>query len=386
LIIVNVMGELVDARTAAERLGVDIRTLYAYVSRGSLRRVRAPDGRSSRYDSDELELLAQRSRPRTLPRPAASIDLVIATRVSTVADGAVHYRGTNVLDLVKTEEPFERVADLLWQASPDEQAADGWRPPDSESPPGWPASPLPREVPVLQRFAIAVAAMATADASTPDWPSSGRRMISRLIDASGPASPAPDQAGPVALRLWQRWSPLRPTAARVRALNIALILLAEHELALSTLAVRVAASARANPASCLLAGLGTLSGRLHGGAARIVHHQLQAREPVKAGFGHPVHRHGDPRATPLLEAVYAFATGGDRDLIDNERRLASAPPNVDLALGALTYAARMPAEAAMAIFATARTAGWFAHAAEEYAEPPLRFRGRAVKPGRRRQS
>jgi citrate synthase len=61
LIIVNVMGELVDARTAAERLGVDIRTLYAYVSRGSLRRVRGPDGRSSRYDSDELELLAQRS-------------------------------------------------------------------------------------------------------------------------------------------------------------------------------------------------------------------------------------------------------------------------------------------------------------------------------------
>jgi citrate synthase len=43
----------------------------------------------------------------------------------------------------------------------------------------------------------------------------------------------------------------------------------------------------------------------------------------------------------------------------------------------------MPEEAAMAIFATARTAGWFAHAAEEYAEPPLRFRGRAVKPGRR---
>src|ERR1700691_2910405 len=116
------MGELVDARTAAERLGVDVRTLYAYVSRGSLRRAPGPDGRSSRYDSDELELLAQRSRPRTLPRPAASIDLVIATRVSTVADGAVHYRGTDVLDLVKAEEPFERVADLLWQASLDEEA------------------------------------------------------------------------------------------------------------------------------------------------------------------------------------------------------------------------------------------------------------------------
>ena len=110
------MGELVNARTAAERLGVDVRTLYAYVSRGALRRVPGPDGRSSRYDSDELELLARRSRPRTLPRPAASIDLVIATRVSTVTDGTVRYRGTDVLDLVKAEEPFERVADLLWQA------------------------------------------------------------------------------------------------------------------------------------------------------------------------------------------------------------------------------------------------------------------------------
>ena len=48
-----------------------------------------------------------------------------------------------------------------------------------------------------------------------------------------------------------------------------------------------------------------------------------------------------------------------------------------------TYAARMPGEAPMAIFATARTAGWIAHAAEEYAEPPLRFRGRAVRPRRR---
>ncbi|MGD0702876.1 MAG: citrate synthase [Trebonia sp.] len=397
------MGELVDARTAADRLGVDVRTLYAYVSRGSLRRVRAADGRGSRYDSDELELLAQRSRPRTLPRPAASIDLVIATRVSTVADGAVHYRGISVLDLVKAEEPFERVAELLWQERPHQETADGWGRPRPQDPRCWPPPALIREIPVLQRFAVAVATMtggATDDVtgpgvaaatSAPDWPSCGRGMISCLIDASGegsgdttgPASPNP--ACSVARGLWQRWSPLRPTDARVRALNIALVLLAEHELALSTLAVRVAASARATPANCLLAGLGTLSGRLHGGAARIVHEKLLAKEAVTTGFGHPVHRHGDPRAAPLLEAVYAFATGEDRVLIENARREAPAPPNADLALGALTYAARMPADAAMAIFAVARTAGWIAHAAEEYAEPPLRFRGRAVKPGRRRQ-
>jgi citrate synthase len=39
----------------------------------------------------------------------------------------------------------------------------------------------------------------------------------------------------------------------------------------------------------------------------------------------------------------------------------------------------MPPQAATAIFAIARTAGWLAHAAEEYGEPPLRFRGRAFR-------
>ena len=150
------MGELVNARTAAERLGVDVRTLYAYVSRGALRRVPGPDGRSSRYDSDELDLLARRSRPRTLPRPAASIDLVIATRVSTVTDGMVRYRGTDVLDLVKAEAPFERVADLLWQAGPPGSDG-GWKLPGAGE---RPAVPLPDEIPVLHRFAIAVAATA----------------------------------------------------------------------------------------------------------------------------------------------------------------------------------------------------------------------------------
>ena len=385
------MGELVNARTAAERLGVDVRTLYAYVSRGALRRVPGPDGRSSRYDSDELDLLARRSRPRTLPRPAASIDLIIATRVSTVTDGMVRYRGTDVLDLVQAGQPFERVADLLWQAAPPASGA-RWPLPDAGE---RPALPLPDEIPVLHRFAIAVAAMpsasfpggaasddaasdGTAVPSAPDWPSYGRRTIDRLIDASGPPSRDHGQADPVARRLWRRWSPLRATAPRVRALDLALVLLAEHELALSTLSVRVAASARAAPAGCLLAGLSTLSGSLHGGAARTVHEKLVAREPVVTGFGHPVHRHGDPRVTPLLEAVYAVATPADRQLIETAHREAPKPLNVDFALGALTYTARMPAEAATAVFAIARVAGWIAHAAEEYDEPPLRFRGRSL--------
>jgi citrate synthase len=389
------MGEQVDARTAAERLGVDVRTLYAYVSRGALRRVPGPDGRSSRYDSDELELLAQRSRPRTLPRPAASIDLVIATRVSTVADGVVRYRGKDALALVAAGERFEAVADLLWAGPP--ATGSSWRLPAVQ------ASSLGLVLgtlgggPVAMRFAAAVAAVAASGASAgagspPDWPAWGRFLIATLVEASGQARE--DADGPVARRLWQRWSPLSPTVARVRALDTALVLLAEHELAASTLAVRVAASARAAPPGCVLAGLGALSGTLHGDAPRIVRERLlrpragdsadggeagaDPRLPAGVGFGHPVHRHGDPRTGPLLSAVHAIATPADRDLIERARRGAPAPPNVDFALGALSHVARMPSEAATAIFAVARTAGWIAHAAEEYAEPYVRFRGRAV--------
>ena len=375
------MGELLDARTAAERLGVDVRTLYAYVSRGSLRRVPGPDGRSSRYDSDDLELLAKRSRPRTLPRPAASIDLVIATRVSTVTDGVVRYRGVNVAGLVAAREPFERVTDLLWDGP-----AGDWEPGASQATP--PADGLP----VLHRFAIAVAMMPEAVPGAaperPDWPGYGRRLIGHLVRCPGHAAaasrPGGDEGGTVAGRLWQRWSPLAPTPPRVRALNTALVLLAEHELALSTLSVRVAASARAAPSACILAGLSTLSGALHGGAGRALHEWLAARAAGQPGGpahlvapGHPVHQHGDPRTAPLLDDVYGFATSADRELIESTATLAAAPPNADFALGALSYAARMPPEAATAIFAIARIAGWIAHAAEEYGEPPLRFRGHA---------
>jgi citrate synthase len=379
LIIVNVMGELVDARTAAQRLGVDVRSLYAYVSRGSLRRVPGPDGRSSRYDSDELELLARRSRPRTLPRPAASIDLVIATRVSTVRDGVVRYRGKDVLELLAAGEPFERVADLLWRGSTSGADAD-WCPPATADRAAYLA---PREIPVLHRLAMAVAAMpvlADDSGAAPDWPGYGRRLIACITAVAGSGT-----TESVAGRVWRRWSPLPSTAPRVGALNAALVLLAEHELALSTLAVRVAASARATPAGCVLAGLAALSGALHGGAAMAVHEMLLARRPVTAGFGHLVHAHGDPRTAPLLNAVYAFATPGDRVRIDHALAGRPAPPNVDFALGALAYCARMPAEGAAAIFAIARTAGWIAHAAEEYDEAPLRFRGRALRRDQARQ-
>ncbi len=57
-------GNVLTAKQAATRLGVKLETLYAYVSRGVLRRTLAADGRTSRFDAAEVESLARRGRPR----------------------------------------------------------------------------------------------------------------------------------------------------------------------------------------------------------------------------------------------------------------------------------------------------------------------------------
>ena len=59
----------------------------------------------------------------------------------------------------------------------------------------------------------------------------------------------------------------RPSPALRRALSAALVLLADHELAASTLAARVAASVRADPYAVVATGLGAMGGALHGGAS-----------------------------------------------------------------------------------------------------------------------
>ena len=104
------------------------------------------------------------------------------------------------------------------------------------------------------------------------------------------------------------------------------------------------------------------------------------------GLGHFIHRTRDPRHDLLMDAL------ADADLADDRMDVVASvvartadripvAPNIDLALGALTYTTGMSRDAGEIIFAIARTAGWLAHALEEYDEPPIRFRpvGRYVR-------
>jgi len=414
--------EFLTAAQAAQRLGVKPATLYAYVSRGVLRRDRAADGRSSLFDSREVERLARRGRPR---RPVGVADITVESAITEIAGDRLRYRGLDVIRLA-TSRTFEDVAELLWigelpTTRPGRRAA---------QPPGpvpWRATPaalaagrgaqtaLPAGTLPLERLQVIVPAMAATDPLRLQLDpaaviAAGRSIIAGLVDCLPPAgqpSAAPDSDDPIsdypiADRLWSRLCDRRASPALRRALSAALVLLADHELAASTLAARAAASVRADPYAVVETGMGAVSGALHGGASlgaeallaaasgpadvlRVVGELLRRGEKVP-GFGHFVYRAGDPRAVLLLDLVRRAAPKSRAlavaEAVLAEVRHKSLPePNIDFAIATLVQVAGMLRGSGETVFAVARTAGWIAHALEAYAGPgPLR--PRAVYTGR----
>ena len=90
------MARWIGADEASRRLGVKPATLYAYVSRGVLARRKGDDGRSV-FDSEEIERLALRGRPRR--RPGATSELVIESAVTLLGPDRAYYRGRDAIDL-----------------------------------------------------------------------------------------------------------------------------------------------------------------------------------------------------------------------------------------------------------------------------------------------
>lgn len=391
------------AEQVAGILGIKRATVYAYVSRGQLHRKVALDGRTSLFDRRAVEALRLGRRP---DRPG-ELRTILATAITRIAEDSVLIRGHDLIGAVRNGWGFLDVANIIWESTGADLADDDR--PESEL---WPFSDTGA---TLDRLRIAVCVASSSDPLRSDLsPSTVRRTARRLINAMiagvGPdgASPTEADQGDVspASSLWTRLSPLDPTPQRVRCLDAAMALLADHGLAASTFAARIAASTRADPYSVVIAGLGALGGPLHGAASSGVHHVLadlagdddplalisrsQRQWGHIPGFGHTVYRRVDPRYLVLHELV-AETWRGDRRLDDfltyrnTVARRTEAAPNIDLALGLLTYLADMVPEAGEVIFAVSRAAGWLGHALEEYDEKPLRLRpkGHYVGPGRR---
>ncbi len=180
-----------------------------------------------------------------------------------------------------------------------------------------------------------------------------------------------------------------PDPRLVRALDILLILHADHEQNCSTSTVRAIGSSQVDPYSAVAGGIGALYGPLHGGANEAVLEMLRRigkkenipafMEGVKAGnerlmgFGHRVYKNFDPRATiikgacddvfevtgvnPLLEIAVELEKIALADEYFIKRKLY---PNVDFYSGLIYEALGLPSEMFTVLFAIGRTPGWVA--------------------------
>lgn len=352
----------IDADTACALLGVKPQTLYAYVSRNQLRaKTDRADGRRSLYAQADIDhLLTQRRRPRARAEVAQQAirwgDPVLTTSISEVRDGMLWIRGRPVADCAEAMT-LEQMAGHLWGLPCAVNVAD-----DPNAPNCTPLTYLAQQdetaPPMSQQ--------------TPDQMARAGATHLSGVTSAWIGQPSDD---PVHLRLACALG-LDPAGAD--AIRRALVLLADHELNPSTFAVRVCASTGASLPATLLAGMATLSGPNHGGAADLARQALLAemvgqsdrfladhvhQSPYTFGFGHPLYPQGDPRARLMLDRLDPTQPPS-RALRALAARM-GAPPNVDGGLAALTLCHDAPPGAPGMIFAIGRLTGWIAHAMEQ---------------------
>jgi citrate synthase len=181
-----------------------------------------------------------------------------------------------------------------------------------------------------------------------------------------------------------------PEDTASKAIDIALILHADHGFNASTFAARVTASTLSDVYSAVTSAVGTLKGPLHGGANQKVMEMLlgigkdgdpaaYVKEALAAGkkimgFGHRVYRTEDPRATHLRKMSEAACkiTGNQKwyemsrqiELFMNQEKGINA--NVDFYSATVYYALGIPTDLYTLLFAMSRIAGWGAHILEQY--------------------
>ncbi len=320
---------MLQSEEAARRLGVKVPTLYAYVSRGLLESHREPNTKRSLFDLADIERLAnRRRRGRDVETKLATITTAVTQLRPTEGPA---YRGRPAIDLA-TKWSYEQVTE--WLIGGDENAHGDWSAPDIGR------CPLRRTHDRLTWALVMCGATdpLRADARPEAVARAARRVIAALVEVVGDPTDDHDAAAPIADRL-ARCLAGTTSSLPSAAMNAAMILMADHELATSTLAVRVAASVRADLYDALLAGMATMSGPLHGGAsqqaydllvaaerdgaARALNEALRAQRTLP-GFGHMVYTDGDPRFAALLPLVEPLLSEQRRGVLTEIMELAAA--------------------------------------------------------------
>lgn len=329
--------------------------------------------------------------------------------------GVLIYRGYRIEDLAENST-FPETAYLLFHEvlptpeqlsafEADLRAARDLPPFIVESMKQWPRSAHPMDA--LQA-AVPLLAMADPELFDESRPANLRkavRLVARIpavvaawhrIRHGGEVLPADPRLSHAANFLWQTFGNA-PDAETARILDICLILHADHTFNASTFACREVVSTRAHMYAGVAAGVGALSGELHGGAnARVmemlqkivqdgvtdiagwVRDRLDRKERIM-GMGHAVYKTMDPRAKILKRLAFQLGEKtGQRiwpELTEAVEKAAMAElqargkpeiqPNVDFYSASVYHILGFPGDLMTCIFAASRIAGWCAHIIEE---------------------
>lgn len=197
-----------------------------------------------------------------------------------------------------------------------------------------------------------------------------------------------------------------PNPVAVKALELIMILHADHEQNASTSTVRLAGSSGANPFASIASGVASLWGPAHGGANEACVNMLDSivnsgetiektiarakdkDDPFRLmGFGHRVYKNFDPRAKIIQKMCHDLLNelGGDTPMFELARKLEEATladdyfierklyPNVDFYSGIIFRALDIPMNMFTVMFAMSRTVGWISHWMEMHEDPEARI-------------
>lgn len=396
--------ELIGAEAAAKFLGVQRATLYAYVSRGLLVSHRRPGVRGSWFDPRDLDRVRGDGR-----RGAARPDVLIESALTLITSAGHHYRGRPAIDLAMTST-FESTADLLWGV--DTHEPDDWIVDDVTRVAVADAadrvySVLPATASPLDAVRTILPVLAAGDRLRADLRDvttvvTGRRLLhatgvalsyrarpreERTADDAAESRPVGSDS--ICRLVAETISTTGdPSDVEVDDVRMVMVMMADHELAASTSAVRLAASFGADPYAALIAGHAAFGGALHGAAStwvdrfldellddgdveRVVGEWLSGGRRIP-GLGQVLYPDGDPRGRALLDHAARRGSGEVLDIAAQMVELAHVAgmpaPNVDFALAVLAKVHGWRRGAGEILFGAARSAGWLAHAMEEYRE------------------
>jgi citrate synthase len=241
------------------------------------------------------------------------------------------------------------------------------------------------------------------DDGAPALARKARRLIAQMATVvalierqrTGALPVAPDPSLSHAANFLYMLNGQRPSAPAARAMDLCLVLHADHEFNASTFAARVAASTLADVHGAVVAAIATLKGPLHGGANEAVMKMLEgigsvdrveaflreafAQKKKIMGFGHAVYRTEDPRATHLRRMSERLGAASDQpafyemsrrieEIVGKEKHLY---PNVDFYSASAYHVMGIKTDLFTPVFAVSRIAGWTAHVQEQLADNKL---------------